>query len=404
MARQTISGSLRLLLLALLVAIALNENHASAEMLSEEELLMQHKQMFAQFQSEFERVYASAEEEEQRFSNFRASIRRVEERNRMHSTDVFGITKFSDLSEEEFTARLSFNPDAERLNKQVEQMGMDTSVLTRDRRNDGHSTINDLPSYVDWREKDVVTKVNDQGQCGSCWAFSATETIESAYLLSHPWMRSEVSNGWGLSVEQVAACNSFLVFGGCNGGWADLAYEYVKKWGIVNASAMPYIGDSGDLGPCLVLASPVTFVSNVSWATPPCLFDCDHQDLQQLAQTVAQVSPVSICLNAGPFQDYRGGIIPSSSCSSGFFNMNHCVQLVGYSVNQTDPTQSYWLVRNSWGDRWGESGYVRMEFGSNTCGLADQATYVSVSHQPIPQHQENERMRDNGEESDIALE
>jgi len=235
-----------------------------------------------------------------------------------------------------------------------------------------------IPTIVDWRKAGVVTNVNDQGQCGACWAFSAVEEIESIFLMENPVWQQEVQQGWGLSVQQVMDCENFGIFGGCNGGWADLGYEYVKKSGIMNATSDPYTGSQGV---CLPLNPPVTFVSNYSFGTPPCLLDCVHQNMTELMQSVAEIAPMSVCLDADGFDGYTGGIMPASACQSAFTSMNHCVQIVGYSINSTNPSQSYWLIRNSWGTNWGvENGFVYLQLDSttNTCGLANQATYVQL--------------------------
>jgi hypothetical protein len=147
-------------------------------------------------------------------------------------------------------------------------------------------------------------------------------------------------------VEEVVSCTNFGLFGGCQGGWADLAYERVKKNGIMNATDDPWTSGDGSTGICLPLNSPVTFVSNYSFATPPCLTNCDNQRMDLLQQTVALKAPVSVCLDADAWDSYTGGIFPASACADAFTQMDHCVQLVGYSINQTDPTQSYWLVRS----------------------------------------------------------
>jgi len=124
--------------------------------------------------------YGSDEEEKVRFGHFRSSLSRAQKRNVGYSSPVFGVTKFSDLTEEEFAATwLNYknsqsHDDSERLNASVIE-----GAYSRKLRG-----ANSSPTSFDWRDKKAVTDVKDQGQCGSCWAFSTTETIESAYVAS----------------------------------------------------------------------------------------------------------------------------------------------------------------------------------------------------------------------------
>lgn len=210
-------------------------------------------------------------------------------------------------------------------------------------------------------------------------AFSAVETIESSFLLSRPDYLPLVSGGWGFSVEQVISCVDFIILGGCSGGWADLAYEYVKGSGIMNATSDPFDGTFGWC-PYNATQEAVTKAGNYTFATPPCLFNCKEQRMDLLQRTVALVAPVSVCLNTDNWADYTGGVLPASSCSSDFINMDHCVQVVGYSINATAPDQSYWLVRNSWGSSWGVDGYIHLQLNMsvNTCGVANQATNIPI--------------------------
>eukprot|EP00656_Telonema_subtile_P005764 TRINITY_DN12637_c0_g1_i1.p1 TRINITY_DN12637_c0_g1~~TRINITY_DN12637_c0_g1_i1.p1 ORF type:complete len:195 (+),score=30.35 TRINITY_DN12637_c0_g1_i1:118-702(+) len=125
---------------------------------------------------------------------------------------------------------------------------------------------------------------------------------------------------------------------------------------------------------------PFARVSSFSWGTVPCVSGaCDTQDLQALKATVAGNGPVSICLNAATWDDYDGGILSSLACGSMATDaIDHCVQLVGYH-DAGVPEESYWLVRNSWNTDWGENGYIRLQLGNNTCGLANEATVPIIN-------------------------
>merc|ERR1711972_546179 len=117
-------------------------------------------------------------------------------------------------------------------------------------------------------------------------------------------------------------------------------------------------------------------VSGYSYAVKPCTSGaCEHQDLKGLAAALEK-TPLSVCVNAGVWNDYTGGVLTSAACGSmGAASQDHCVMAVGF--NSTAPTP-YWIVRNSWATTWGEQGYIYLEMAKNTCGLADDATIPTV--------------------------
>ncbi len=143
--------------------------------------------------------------------------------------------------------------------------------------------------------------------------------------------------------------------------------------------AYPYkAGLTGQAGTCQFKAAEVQAkMTGFTYATPGCTDDCKKQDEAKLKQSLYQNGPVSICVDASPWQTYTSGILtPSAGCASAYDQLDHCVQLVGYGV---DPSgQAFWSVRNSWATSWGEAGYIRLSYGTNTCGVADEATQVTV--------------------------
>jgi len=222
------------------------------------------------------------------------------------------------------------------------------------------------PSTFDWRDKGAVSPVKDQGQCGSCWAFSTTEEIESMWFLKK-------GNLSILAPQQIVDCDT--VDQGCNGGDTPTAYAYVEQaGGMEPESDYPYTGTGGTCN-----ANPSDFVASISgfeYATPPCNDTCTNQDEDTLKSNLASRGPVSICVDAEIWQTYSGGVIePSDGCDSDYSELDHCVQLVGYN---SDSTGTYWIVRNSWNTDWGNSGYIYLRYGSNVCGVADEATFADI--------------------------
>jgi len=240
-----------------------------------------------------------------------------------------------------------------------------------------HAPNSSIPASYDWRKPDNnrpvgVTAVKDQGQCGSCWAFSATEALESATILAG-------KKSVPLSPEQTVDCDT--TDGGCNGGDTVTAYAYMKQaGGVVGESSYPYTaGVTGAASTCAFKKADVkASLKGFTYATPTCSDECKTQDEALLAANLYHNGPVSICVDASPWQLYLGGVLTSDSgCGSAYTSLDHCVQLVGYGVDATSG-QKYWSVRNSWAAIWGEAGYIRLAYGANTCGVADEATQVTV--------------------------
>jgi len=302
------------------------------------------KMMFNNFIRKYNKTY-SKEEYNQRFQNFQASIRRAAELNRKSPKATYGITKFSDMTPEEFSSTvLMKNP------------------ITPSRRNDvGVLDIRvskeELPVSFDWRNKGAVTPVKNQEQCGSCWAFSVTENVESMWILANKATNSTVK----LSPQQIVDCDDSDL--GCDGGDPPTAYAYIiQTGGLEPAKDYPYTAQDGT---CNFKAQDVQAkISSWKYATS----DYSETTLQQ---NLVGWGPLSICVDASNWQDYQSGVMTWEECA--WVNiLDHCVQLVGYQTQSN--LGDYWIVRNSWGTDWGISGYIWLEMGSDTCGIAHEAT------------------------------
>ena len=119
-------------------------------------------------------------------------------------------------------------------------------------------------------------------------------------------------------------------------------------------------------------------VTGYTYATAPCSGACDAQNMTEVATNLALNGPASICVNAGAWNLYTGGVLTQAACGGyASNNLDHCVQLVGY--NTEDAANPYWIVRNSWATDWGENGFIYLQYPLNTCGLANEATYVTLA-------------------------
>jgi C1A family cysteine protease len=203
----------------------------------------------------------------------------------------------------------------------------------------------DVAASVDWRTKGAVTPVKDQGQCGSCWAFSTTGSLEGFFFLTTGSLPS-------LSEQQLVDCSSSYGNQGCNGGLMDQAFQFVEASGITTESSYPYVAYDES---CKTSSGSYK-IKNFT--------DVPAGDANALI-TAVNGRPVAVAVDAENWQFYSGGVF--SDCST---NLDHGVLLVGYDATSL-------IVKNSWGTSWGENGYIRLAKG-NTCGIANAASYPSA--------------------------
>jgi cathepsin F len=324
------------------------------------------KEQFDEYIKQYGKTYTEGSQEYQtRLRNFAASLKRVEELNKKQTTAVYGITKFSDMSKEEF-ARFRLNGGRKDPAQALAIACLAQGVLAP------HMDESAAPASWDWRTKKVVTPVKDQGQCGSCWAFSTTGSIESAYAIKgHPLTQFSEQEIVDCSqaccmVETYNVCNQ-----GCDGGWPWSAFFDIMSWkGLEKESVYPYTGQDGT---CQRSASKTMApIKNYTCVTKP---DGSGADETQMAAFVAANGPVSVALNADLLMDYTSGIItdPDDTCDG--TSLDHAVLVVGYGTESGTP---FWIVKNSWNSDWGEQGYFRMQKGASVCGINNAVSFPLV--------------------------
>ena len=309
-------------------------------------------QQFQKFMKKFNKKYESINEFLARFEVFKKNVMATfKETNKSYKT---GITQFSDLTYQEFAKTyLNLNYDAMAY-VNFEPISVKVS--------------NAAPSSLDWRNYGIVSGVKNQGGCGSCWAFSTVANLEGLYAANKGYIST-------FSEQMLVDCDTSD--SGCNGGLMQYTFTWLKNnGGIMYEADYPYTGYKGT---CRKDASKyadfkVTGYKKLgsSWSTWSAV---DEDEVKEFLYTNG--APLAIALNADPLQTYVSGILDLSEYECPSSGINHAVTLVGYGTDYT--YGDYWIIKNSWGESWGEYGYFRIRRGNGTCGVNCYITTATVS-------------------------
>jgi len=302
---------------------------------------------FADFKTKFGKVYMDIKEETSRFMIFQENLKRIEQHNSENHTWIMGVTKFADLTKEEFVSTLNYRP-----------IGSPRPGEKRSKT----AIAPGLPTEVDWRTEGVITPMRDQGMCGSCWAFAAAAQMSSYAKInnmSHPLLE--------LSPQHLVSCAPNPLkcggTGGCMGSVEPLAFTYASLFGVVTEQEYPYTsGDpwgAGDDQKCKFNGNTQDVsVMVMGFETLP------HNEYEAAMEHLANVGPLAASVAASEWGLYFGGVFDGCPYNENIA-VNHAVQLIGYG---TDPTDGdYWLIKNSWGDMWGDGwesnqgGFIKLK-------------------------------------------
>ncbi|KAL6865217.1 hypothetical protein ACP4OV_016368 [Aristida adscensionis] len=317
------------------VSYTLAAREPSTSAIAEEAMKARHKT----WMMEHGRTYKDEAEKTQRFKVFKANADFIDSSNAAGKKYRLAINKFADMSNDEFIAMYTgFEP--------MPSGGKKLSGFKYE-----NFTLSDIPQAVDWTKKGAVTQIKNQKQCGCCWAFSTVGAVEGIHQITTGQLQS-------LSAQQLVDCTTNNY--GCQGGYMDKAFQYIiDNGGIATEEAYPYKATQG-------MCQSVQLSVKISGYQ-----DVPHDNEDALAMAVAN-QPVSVGIDSKStnFQFYRSGVMTGDSCGA---EMSHAVTVVGYGSAQNGG--QYWLLKNQWGEEWGERGYMRLERGTGACGVAKMASY-----------------------------
>ncbi len=289
---------------------------------------------FNNFKLKYNKTYSDANEESIRFNIFSCNMRIARDLQEKNPYANFGANEFSDMTPDEFKIR----HNAEK-------------YYTKQKKNSNfNKKLEYVNNSIDWRELGAVTSVKNQGQCGSCYSFSALQNIEGQWFLAGNELVS-------LSEQEIVSCDTTNFNNGCSGGLMDNVFIWLvneRNGTVTSEENYPYVsGENGTVPQCLLQNLYQTAAQICSY------HDLPH-DENVMATWVYKNGPLSIGVDATSWQNYLGGIL--TDCISQ--QVDHGVLIVGFDDTHQPP---FWIIKNSWGSGWGEDGYIRVAKGSNQC-------------------------------------
>lgn len=341
---------------------------------------------FSLWKVKFGKKYQNDQDEDKRFKIWLNNKVIVDSVNsNKNSTWTAEMSRYADLEQVEFkkTILMHTTPSSA------------AAAAVGDRQNNRfkktHMMAGDVPPSFDWREKNAVTSVKDQGSVGSCWAFSTIGNIEGQVAIHKSKLES-------LSPEYLVDCDGTTDqpagHADCSifGGWPYLAYQFIiNSGGVPSEQTYPYCSGTGDCYPCMqgpisLCGPPPSYCDKTIQANCPVAaksaqissWEYVSSDETEMAEYLASNGPLSVLIDATNLQFYKSGVwngylpsAPKMKCNPN--NLDHAVLAVGYGYDDVSK-ENYWTIKNSWGLNFGEEGYFRIVRGTGACGINTQVT------------------------------
>jgi len=316
-------------------------------------------QKFDSFIEKYNKTYRyDTKEYFKRFDIFQTSLTHIKWLNSHRLSPrsaVYGITQFSDLSPHEFQQIIQKQIKLDSLRKSHSLTKR--SFFSLNNKENIKTQLKDVPQKCDYRDKNVVTKVRNQGECGACWAHSIVETIETMVALKTKSLRE-------YSVQQFIDCAT-EDNKGCDGGDTCAALVWMAENNVRIQTLKDYPTREG-VGKCKEKTPQhgVSILGN---------FTCDNfvDKEVQMVRLLANHGPLVVAVDAKSWQHYLGGVI-QYHCDN---DLNHAAQIVGYDLTGDIP---YYIVRNTWDTSFGIDGYLHIEIGHDLCGMAEEVSAFDV--------------------------
>lgn len=314
-------------------------------------------QEFIEFTKKYNKNYKTEEEFQIRFEIWKQNYKKIESANKppkfshqlknkgiykayspMQNTH-FSINKFADLTQDEFKSKyLTFSPQF------IQDMPIKTSAEL------GLEEEEEIPENFDWeKDKGIITAINDQKDCGCCYAIASVGVVESQYFI-------QFGENVSFSEQQIVDCDNSNNH--CSGGNVKKAFNYLKNFGLMKDEDYPYINGED----VCKYDKRKTLVKVKAFGYLP-------RDEEEMKKALYKYGPIAGAINGIMTVFYESGIyVPTESDDYCPSDLNHAILIVGYGVDKRTG-KKFWRIKNSLGQDWGENGYFRIVRGEGACGI-----------------------------------